>query len=117
MFKILGGLEYLHWSDVVHCDFKAANILTTKTHNVKLSDFRVSLNPARDGAQDQARRGHAELGGTRSHRTQEHINKVGYLFARMCDYRPVDGTLAIWGYRECYDRWVRLESGVLFRSR
>jgi serine/threonine protein kinase len=29
---------------VVHCDLKAANILTTKTGNVKLSDFGVSLN-------------------------------------------------------------------------
>ncbi|KAI6164606.1 Pkinase-domain-containing protein [Pisolithus thermaeus] len=28
----------------VHCDLKAANILTTKTGNVKLSDFGVSLN-------------------------------------------------------------------------
>ena len=42
--KILEGLDYLHCSDVVHCDLKAANILTTKTGNVKLSDFGVSLN-------------------------------------------------------------------------
>lgn len=44
MVKILEGLHYLHQSDVVHCDLKAANILTTKTGNVKLSDFGVSLN-------------------------------------------------------------------------
>ena len=44
VFKILEGLDYLHHSDVVHCDLKAANILTTKTGNVKLSDFGVSLN-------------------------------------------------------------------------
>ena len=44
VFKILEGLDYLHQSDVVHCDLKAANILTTKTGNVKLSDFGVSLN-------------------------------------------------------------------------
>ncbi|KII87368.1 hypothetical protein PLICRDRAFT_177128 [Plicaturopsis crispa FD-325 SS-3] len=42
--KILEGLHYLHQSDVVHCDLKAANILTTKHGNVKLSDFGVSLN-------------------------------------------------------------------------
>jgi serine/threonine protein kinase len=28
---------------VVHCDLKAANILSTKNGNVKLSDFGVSL--------------------------------------------------------------------------
>ncbi|KAI7868843.1 kinase-like domain-containing protein [Spinellus fusiger] len=42
--KILNGLEYLHANDVVHCDLKAANILTTKTGDVKLTDFGVSLN-------------------------------------------------------------------------
>lgn len=42
--KILNGLDYLHENDVVHCDLKAANILTTKTGNVKLTDFGVSLN-------------------------------------------------------------------------
>lgn len=42
--KILEGLNYLHESRVVHCDLKAANILTTKNGNVKLSDFGVSLN-------------------------------------------------------------------------
>jgi tRNA A-37 threonylcarbamoyl transferase component Bud32 len=41
---ILQGLAYLHQRDVVHCDLKAANILTTKTGDVKLSDFGVSLN-------------------------------------------------------------------------
>lgn len=44
MIKILEGLHYLHQSQVVHCDLKAANILTTKNGNVKLSDFGVSLN-------------------------------------------------------------------------
>jgi serine/threonine protein kinase len=42
--KILRGLEYLHENQVVHCDLKAANILTTKTGDVKLTDFGVSLN-------------------------------------------------------------------------
>lgn len=41
---ILEGLAYLHERDVVHCDLKAANILTTKAGHVKLSDFGVSLN-------------------------------------------------------------------------
>lgn len=44
VIKILEGLEYLHSKDVVHCDLKAANILSTKNGNVKLSDFGVSLN-------------------------------------------------------------------------
>ncbi|KAI9434153.1 hypothetical protein H4582DRAFT_2060347 [Lactarius indigo] len=41
VFKILQGLDYLRRSDVVHCDLKVANILTTKIMigNVKLSDF------------------------------------------------------------------------------
>lgn len=42
--KILSGLSYLHENQVVHCDLKAANILTTKTGDVKLTDFGVSLN-------------------------------------------------------------------------
>ena len=42
--KILEGLHYLHQSNVVHCDLKAANILRTKNGNVKLSDFGLSLN-------------------------------------------------------------------------
>jgi serine/threonine protein kinase len=44
VLKILEGLDYLHQNDVVHCDLKSANILTTKNGNVKLSDFGVSLN-------------------------------------------------------------------------
>ncbi|OZJ05659.1 hypothetical protein BZG36_01512 [Bifiguratus adelaidae] len=44
VMRILDGLEYLHEEGVVHCDLKAANILTTKSGNVKLSDFGVSLN-------------------------------------------------------------------------
>jgi serine/threonine protein kinase len=43
-YDILQGLAYLHQQDVVHCDLKAANILTTKAGDVKLSDFGVSLN-------------------------------------------------------------------------
>ncbi|KAI8070806.1 kinase-like domain-containing protein [Gongronella butleri] len=43
-YKILKGLEYLHDHDVVHCDLKAANILTTKTGDIKLTDFGVSMN-------------------------------------------------------------------------
>lgn len=48
--KILNGLDYLHSNQVVHCDLKAANILTTKTGDVKLTDFGVSLNLKIKGA-------------------------------------------------------------------
>ncbi|KAI7895905.1 uncharacterized protein EV154DRAFT_494138 [Mucor mucedo] len=48
--KILNGLDYLHQNEVVHCDLKAANILTTKTGDVKLTDFGVSLNLKIKGA-------------------------------------------------------------------
>ncbi|CCG82241.1 Cell division control protein 15 [Taphrina deformans PYCC 5710] len=41
--QILQGLVYLHSKDVVHCDVKCANVLTTKTGDVKLSDFGISL--------------------------------------------------------------------------
>lgn len=41
--KILQGLAYLHSQDVVHCDVKCANVLTTKSGEVKLTDFGISL--------------------------------------------------------------------------
>nr|GAT45690.1 predicted protein [Mycena chlorophos] len=44
VIKILEGLQYLHSNDVVHCNLKAANILTTKSGHVKLSDFGFSLH-------------------------------------------------------------------------
>ncbi|KAG1473080.1 hypothetical protein G6F56_001157 [Rhizopus delemar] len=42
-YKILSGLHYLHSQQVIHCDLKAANILTTKAGSLKLTDFGVSL--------------------------------------------------------------------------
>ena len=42
--KILEGLHYLHQSQIMHCDLKVSNILTTKNENVNLSNFDVSLN-------------------------------------------------------------------------
>jgi serine/threonine protein kinase len=39
---ILEGLNYLHNRNVIHCDLKAANILSTKQGTIKLSDFGVS---------------------------------------------------------------------------
>jgi len=42
--KILEGLHFLHQNNVVHYNLKATNILTTKTGNVKLSEFGVLFN-------------------------------------------------------------------------
>jgi serine/threonine protein kinase len=39
VFKILEWFDYLYQSDLMHCDLKAANVLTTKLGNVNL-DFR-----------------------------------------------------------------------------
>jgi serine/threonine protein kinase len=39
---ILEGLQFIHERNIIHCDLKAANILTTKTGAVKLGDFGVS---------------------------------------------------------------------------
>jgi serine/threonine protein kinase len=61
--KILEGLHYLHTSNIVHCDLKAANILTTKNGNVKLTDFGVSLNLR---AMEKERGGLDEQSGGRS---------------------------------------------------
>ncbi|KAI9144102.1 kinase-like domain-containing protein [Paraphysoderma sedebokerense] len=43
VIKICEGLGYLHEHGLMHLDLKAANILTTKNGEVKLSDFGVSL--------------------------------------------------------------------------
>jgi [calcium/calmodulin-dependent protein kinase] kinase len=45
------GLEYLHYEGIVHRHIKPANILWTKDHRVKISDFSVSYfgRPVREG--------------------------------------------------------------------
>lgn len=42
--RILEALDVLHSKNIVHCDLKAANILTNKRGDIKLGDFGVSLN-------------------------------------------------------------------------
>ncbi|KAG0689774.1 putative protein serine/threonine kinase [Pichia californica] len=42
MKSVLQGLHYLHDLNIIHRDIKAANILITKNHIIKLADFGVS---------------------------------------------------------------------------
>ncbi|KAH8997816.1 hypothetical protein EDB86DRAFT_3076353 [Lactarius hatsudake] len=44
VFEILEGLDYLHRSDFVHCDLKAANILTTKAGYREIKDVTGTPN-------------------------------------------------------------------------
>ncbi len=49
------GLEYLHYEGIVHRAIKPANLLWTKDHRVKISDFGVSYfgRPIRDGETEE----------------------------------------------------------------
>jgi serine/threonine protein kinase len=76
--KILDGLHYLHQCHVVHCDLKAANILTTKTGNVKLSDFGVSLNLRNLRAMEKERK---DVAGTPNWMAPEVIELKGVSYA------------------------------------
>nr|XP_031861223.1 uncharacterized protein CI109_003193 [Kwoniella shandongensis]KAA5528295.1 hypothetical protein CI109_003193 [Kwoniella shandongensis] len=89
--KILEGLDYLHSQGVVHCDLKAANILSTKNGNVKLSDFGVSLNlkavenikqdAKTAGKAGGAKKRASEVAGTPNWMAPEVISLTGASFA------------------------------------
>ncbi|GAA5974048.1 hypothetical protein JCM11641_008233 [Rhodosporidiobolus odoratus] len=75
--KILEGLAYLHMQGVVHCDLKAANILSTKNGNIKLSDFGVSLNLHAIKATKGVSAGAGEANGTPNWMAPEVIELQG----------------------------------------
>ncbi|WVR05780.1 hypothetical protein IAU60_002805 [Kwoniella sp. DSM 27419] len=88
--KILEGLDYLHSQGVVHCDLKAANILSTKNGNVKLSDFGVSLNmravenikqDALTAGRNATKKRASEVAGTPNWMAPEVISLTGASFA------------------------------------
>ncbi|WWD09269.1 hypothetical protein V865_007392 [Kwoniella europaea PYCC6329] len=88
--KILEGLDYLHSQGVVHCDLKAANILSTKNGNVKLSDFGVSLNmkavenikqDAKTAGKEGGKKRVSEVAGTPNWMAPEVISLAGASFA------------------------------------
>ncbi|WVW82154.1 hypothetical protein I302_104160 [Kwoniella bestiolae CBS 10118] len=88
--KILEGLDYLHSQGVVHCDLKAANILSTKNGNVKLSDFGVSLNmkavenikqDALTAGKEGGKKRVSEVAGTPNWMAPEVISLAGASFA------------------------------------
>ncbi|TYJ57636.1 hypothetical protein B9479_001718 [Cryptococcus floricola] len=87
--KILEGLNYLHSQGVVHCDLKSANILSTKTGNIKLSDFGVSLNmKALENMKQEAKtagkagaRHASEVAGTPNWMAPEVISLAGASFS------------------------------------
>ncbi|KAI9434159.1 hypothetical protein H4582DRAFT_2060353 [Lactarius indigo] len=104
-FKILEGLDYLHRSDVVHCDFKVANIITTKTGNVKLSDLPTLWSRstcARWSARSRTSR--ARRTGWPRKSSSLKARHPSLTSGRLVHgYRATDGTPAVWGYRECDD--------------
>ncbi|WVQ62332.1 uncharacterized protein L199_000471 [Kwoniella botswanensis] len=88
--KTLEGLDYLHSQGVVHCDLKAANILSTKNGNVKLSDFGVSLNmkavenikqDAKTAGKEGGKKRVSEVAGTPNWMAPEVISLAGASFA------------------------------------
>ncbi|KAH9028016.1 hypothetical protein EDB83DRAFT_2319578 [Lactarius deliciosus] len=88
--------------DVVHCDLKAANILTTKTGNVKLSDFGVSLNLR------AMEREIKDVAGTPNWMAPEVIELKGAspksdIWSLGCTVIELLTGRPPWGYWECYD--------------